>query len=68
MTGTRILHEKLEMQFRAEFFNLLYSANFGFQVVNIFNCQGQPVPANAGVKPPTVTTSRQIQFGMKLIW
>ncbi len=63
-----MLSEKLRMQFRAEFFNLLNRPNFGFQVVNLFNGQGQAVSANAGVKPPTVTTSRQIQFGMKLIW
>ena len=63
-----LLSEKLRVQFRAEFFNLLNRPNFGFQVVNLFNGQGQAVPANAGVKPPTVTTSRQIQFGMKLIW
>jgi Carboxypeptidase regulatory-like domain/TonB dependent receptor-like, beta-barrel len=63
-----MLSEKLRMQFRAEFFNLLNRPNFGFPVVNLFNGQGQAVSANAGVKPPTVTTSRQIQFGMKLIW
>ena len=60
--------EELRVQFRAEFFNLLNRPNFGLPVTNIFNGAGQPVAANAAVKPPTVTTSRQIQFGMKLIW
>ena len=42
-------------------------ANFGIQRVIGFNTPGLPVAANAALKS-TVTTSRQIQFGMKLIW
>ena len=63
-----LLGEKLRVQFRAEFFNLLNRANFAAQVVSPFNSQGLPVVANAALKPPTVTKSRQIQFGLKLIF
>ena len=60
--------EKLKLQFRAETFNLLNRANFQFGALNIFNGSGQLVPVVAQLKPPTVTSSRQIQFGMKFIW
>jgi hypothetical protein len=63
-----LIGEKLKVQFRAEFFNLFNRANFAAQVVSPFNGQGLPVTANAALKPPTVTKSRQIQFGLKFLW
>ena len=63
-----LLAEKLKIQFRAEFFNLFNRANFGTALTTVFNSQGQPLLGNAALVPPTATTSRQIQFGMKLIW
>jgi hypothetical protein len=60
--------EKLALQFRAEFFNLLNRANFNTPNLIVFtSALGLPSPA-AGVITSTSTSSRQIQFGLKLIW
>jgi hypothetical protein len=60
--------EKLDLQFRAEFFNALNRANFNTPNLIVFtSAAGVPSPA-AGVITSTSTTSRQIQFGLKLIW
>jgi len=50
---------------RAEIFNLLNRANFGLPRNKLFNSQGQILGA-AGLITSTVTSSRQIQFGLKL--
>jgi hypothetical protein len=64
--------EKLHAQFRAEFFNVLNHANFASPVVptnntSLFAANGAPI-SSAGVITSTTTTSRQIQFALKLIW
>jgi hypothetical protein len=61
------ISERLRAQFRAEFFNLLNRANFGLPSNGIFNAAGAPL-GTAGLITSTATTSRQIQFGLKLIW
>jgi hypothetical protein len=63
-----LLGEKLKIQFRAEAFNLFNRGNFGARTASIINGRGVFVPGNAVLKAPTITTSRQIQFGTKLIW
>jgi hypothetical protein len=60
--------EKMKVQFRIEAFNLFNRANFGGRTASIINNKGQYVLGNAVLKAPTVITSRQIQFGTKLIW
>jgi hypothetical protein len=60
--------EKLKVQFRAEAFNLFNRTNFGARWFQAFNGKGVSIPANAALKAPTVTTSRQIQFGLKFVW
>jgi hypothetical protein len=66
----RIL-ENVNVQFRAEFFNILNHANFAVPSLpsntDIFDSTGAPNPA-AGVLTSTTTTAREIQFGLKVIW
>jgi hypothetical protein len=64
--------EKFHAQFRAEFFNVLNHTNLASPVVttnntSLFGANGAPI-SSAGVLTSTTTTSRQIQFGLKLIW
>jgi hypothetical protein len=68
---TRI-RERLSVQFRAELFNLLNRANFNTPNLIVFT---PPTAANltglsgtAGSITSTSTTSRQVQFGLKLLW
>jgi hypothetical protein len=60
------LRERLGLQFRAELFNLLNRANFNTPNAITFTPTG--VSPTAGVITSTSTTSRQIQFGLKLLW
>jgi len=61
--------EKLKVQFRAEFFNILNRTNFNPPTDNtsVFGADGSST-AGTGLIDGTSTTSRQIQFGLKLIW
>lgn len=60
------LSERFTLQFRAEFFNVLNRANFNTPNAIVFTPTG--VSPTAGVITSTSTTSRQIQFGLKLLW
>jgi hypothetical protein len=61
------IRESFHIQLRAEFFNLFNRANFGLPSNGIFNAAGAPL-GTAGLITSTATASRQIQFGLKLIW
>jgi len=65
LKDTRI-REQLNLQFRAEIFNLLNRANFNLPNAVVFTPSG--VSPTAGVITSTSTTSRQVQFGLKLLW
>jgi Carboxypeptidase regulatory-like domain len=60
------ISERASLQFRAEFFNLLNRANFGVPNATVFS--GGAISPSAGLITSTATTSRQIQFGLKLIF
>lgn len=58
------LSERTRLQFRAECFNLANHANFGTPNAIVFS--GADINPSAGLITDTVTTSRQLQFGLKL--
>jgi hypothetical protein len=62
---TRIT-ERANLQFRAEVFNIANRANFGTPNAVVFS--GTNYSGSAGLITATATTSRQIQFGLKLIF
>jgi hypothetical protein len=65
------ISENFNVQFRAEFFNILNHANFAVPITpdntDIFDSTGAANPA-AGLLTSTTTTSREIQFALKLVW
>ena len=67
----RRISENFNVQFRAEFFNVLNRANFGAPTIqtntDIFDSAGN-LSDSAGVLTSTVTDPREIQFAIKLIW
>ena len=68
------ISETFNVQFRAEFFNVLNRANFAPPVSNntVFGFNKAkalfPAVSTAGQISSTATSSRQIQFALKLIW
>ena len=66
------ISESFNIQFRAEFFNILNRANFGVPHISnaegdVFDGTGAPI-STAGQLTTTSTTPREIQFALKLIW
>jgi len=63
------ISDMFNVQFRAEFFNVVNHTNFSppLDNRNIFDSAGNPI-GNAGLITSTQTPSRQIQFALKLIW
>ena len=60
------LSERVHLQFRAEFFNLLNRTNLGTPNATVFS--GTTISPTAGLITSLATTPRQIQFGLKLIF
>ena len=67
-SATRNAHitERLGLQFRAEFFNILNHTNFSTPNEVVYTSATSGISPTAGVITATSTTSRQIQFGAKL--
>jgi hypothetical protein len=66
------ISESFNVQFRAEFFNVLNRANFALPPIalfrtDIFDGTGAPSPT-AGVVNSTATPGREIQFALKFVW
>jgi hypothetical protein len=65
------ISENFNIQFRAEFFNILNRANFAVPItpdnVTLFDSTGARSGA-AGLLTSTSTTAREIQFALKLVW
>jgi len=65
------ISENFNVQFRAEFFNVLNHANFSVPIVpdntDMFDSTGAPTGV-AGKLTSTTTTAREIQFAIKLFW
>jgi type 1 fimbria pilin len=59
--------ERLKLQFRAEAFNIFNRPNFALPSQNVYSASGAVV-ATAGQIVQTVTTSRQLQFGLKFLF
>ena len=70
------IHERVRAQFRAECFNVLNHSNFTTPNAVVYSSGPTPktptaeaaVSPTAGVVSATATTSRQIQFGLKLLF
>jgi hypothetical protein len=61
--------ERINLQFRAELFNIFNRTNFNNPNPVVFTSATSVLPsATAGVITSTSTTSRQVQFGLKLLW
>jgi hypothetical protein len=60
------LSERVRLQFRSEFFNVLNHTNLGTPNATVFS--GTAVSPSAGLITTLATTPRQIQFGLKLLF
>ena len=58
--------ERVALQFRTEFFNLLNRTNLGTPNATVFS--NGAISSSAGVITSLATTPRQIQFGLKLVF
>ena len=58
--------ERMNLQLRSEFFNIFNHTNLGTPNAIVFS--GGAISPSAGLITATATTSRQIQFGLKLIF
>jgi hypothetical protein len=66
----RRISEQFNIQFRMEVFNILNHANFNPPTANsqVFNGDGSTGGLTPGLLDTTATTSRQVQFAVKVIW
>jgi hypothetical protein len=66
----KLISEQFNVQFRMEVFNILNHANFNPPTANlqIFNGDGSTGGLTPGLLDSTATTSRQVQFAVKVIW
>ena len=63
-----VWRDRLKAQFRVETFNLLNNTNLTGQTYSIFQGNGALSPTAGTPLFPTQNTSRQIQFGLRLLF
>jgi hypothetical protein len=68
VSKSALISERVKIQFRAEIFNILNHANFATPNTVVFSSASSIPAPTAGVITSTATTSRQIQFGLKLLF
>lgn len=61
-----MMTERTRLQFRSEFFNVLNHTNYNNPIPTVFTSSAGTINPTAGRITSTSTTSRQIQFGLKL--
>ena len=62
-----VIREQIKLQFRAEFFNIFNHTNLGLPAAGALTATGASA-ANAGAITTIIGTSRQIQFGLKILF
>jgi hypothetical protein len=67
------ISESFNVQFRAEFFNVLNRADFALPSTalfrtDIFDGTGAPSPTSGVLTGPTAAPGREIQFALKFLW
>lgn len=62
------ISQKINVQFRSEFFNVVNHTNFGTPNAVVYSSNSSTPSPTAGLITTTSTTSRQIQFGLKLLY
>ena len=62
------LSERVNLQFRSDFFNLFNHTNLNTPNPVVYASAAGPPSPTAGVITSTTTTSRQVQLGLKLHW
>jgi hypothetical protein len=67
ITKTFGLSEEVDLQFKTEVFNAFNRANFGAPRMQIFDGRGN-LDGGASLITKTTTTSRQIQFALKIVF
>jgi hypothetical protein len=60
------INERVTAEFRAEAFNIFNRANFGTPGIVVYS--GTTYSPTAGAVTTTATTSRQLQFGLKILF
>jgi hypothetical protein len=68
VTKRTAITERLNLQFRAELFNIFNNVNFSTPNAVVYTAAGTTPSPTAGVITATASTSRQIQFGLKLLF
>jgi hypothetical protein len=64
----RKISENFNVQFRAEFFNLLNHTNFAPPINNLVALDPGPVDGFGQIDTPTQVPMREIQFALKVVW